>query len=153
MPSSNPASAEVRGASFTFFDTHLESFHPLVRQAQAAELAAIVGAVEGPLVLAGDLNSLPGTEGAAILAAPPPFGPGLVDVWAALHPNQPGFTCCFAEDLADPALLLDVRIDYVMVRGLRPLTARVLGAAPGDHATGLWPSDHAGVTASLKVPR
>lgn len=145
--------AEVRGARFTFVDTHLESFHPLVRQAQAAELAAVVGAVEGPLVLVGDLNSLPGTEGAAILAAPPPLGPGLVDVWAALHPNRAGFTCCFAEALSDASALLDQRIDYVMVRGVRPLTARVLGAVPGDHVTGLWPSDHAGVTASLKLAR
>jgi endonuclease/exonuclease/phosphatase family metal-dependent hydrolase len=140
--------ARVDGKAFTFFDTHLESYHPLVRQAQAGELAAIVAATEGEIVLVGDLNSLPGTEGAAILV-----GAGLTDVWAELHPDLEGVTCCFAEALADPAWTLDQRIDYVMVRGARPLTMRVVGDAPGAHASGLWPSDHAGVVAGIKLAR
>jgi endonuclease/exonuclease/phosphatase family metal-dependent hydrolase len=145
--------AKIGGESFTFFDTHLESFYAPVRIAQAAELAAIVNATPGPIVLAGDLNSDPGTEGEAVLAAPPAAGgAGLEDVFGSLHPNQPGLTCCFLELLSDPARTLDQRIDYVMVRGVRPLTARVFGDVPGARTYGLWPSDHAGLTAKLRIP-
>ena len=144
----------LRGQAFTFFDTHLESFYAPVRMAQAAELAQIVNATTGPVVLAGDLNSLPGKEGEGILAAPPSLGgAGLVDTWGTLHPNLPGLTCCFPELLSDPARTLDQRIDYVLLRQVRPLTARVLGDVPGARTSGLWPSDHAGLTASLRLER
>jgi endonuclease/exonuclease/phosphatase family metal-dependent hydrolase len=143
------------GRAFTFFDTHLESFYAPVRVAQAMELAQIVNATPGPLVLAGDLNSLPGTEGEAVLTAPPSAGgAGLADAWGTLHPNLPGLTCCFPELLSDPARTLDQRIDYVLLREVRPLTARVFGDVLGDRAqAGLWPSDHAGLTASLRLGR
>ena len=140
--------ARVDGRAFTFFDTHLESYYAPVRLAQAAELAGIVSATPGKVVLVGDLNSPSGTEGAAILEAA-----GLFDVWADLHPHQDGFTCCFAEDLGDPTVSLDQRIDYVMVRDVRPLGMRIVGSTPGTHASGLWPSDHAGVVAGLDVGR
>jgi len=140
--------AKVDGKAFTFFDTHLESYYTPVRLAQAAELAAIVAATPGKVVLVGDLNSPSGTEGAAILETA-----GLADVWADLHPHQDGFTCCFAGDLSDPTVSLDQRIDYVMVRDVRPLTMRIVGSTPGAHASGLWPSDHAGVVAGLDTGR
>ena len=140
--------AKVDGKAFTFFDTHLESYYTPVRLAQAAELAAIVAATPGKVVLVGDLNSPSGTEGAAILETA-----GLADVWADLHPHQDGFTCCFAGDLSDPTVSLDQRIDYVMVRDVRPLTMRIVGSTPGAHTSGLWPSDHAGVVAGLDTGR
>ena len=144
----------LRGQAFTFFDTHLESFYAPVRMAQAMELAAVVNGTPGPIVLAGDLNSLPGTEGEAILAAPPEAGgAGLLDTWGKLHPTLPGFTCCGPELLSDPALTLDLRYDYVLLRDVRPLTARVFGDVPGARTFGLWPSDHAGLTASLRIER
>ena len=144
----------LHGRAFTFFDTHLESFYAPVRVAQAAELAAIVNATSGPVVLAGDLNSLPGTEGEGVLTAPPALGgAGLEDAWGTLHPRLPGLTCCFSELLSNPAWTLDQRIDYVLLRDVRPLTARVFGDVPGSRFLGLWPSDHAGLTASLKFER
>ncbi len=84
--------AKVNGKAFTFFDTHLESFYAPVRMAQAAELATIVNATPGPIVLVGDLNSLPGTEGAAILTAPPLLGgAGLTDACGRrCTPSSPG---------------------------------------------------------------
>ena len=80
---------KYRGEELRFVSTHLESFHPGVRQAQAAELAAILAPVKGQVILVGDLNSHPGTEGAAILA-----GAGFKDAWATLNPTDPGLTCC-----------------------------------------------------------
>jgi len=72
-------------------------------------------------------------------------------VWATLHPELPGLTCCFPELLSDPAQTLDQRIDYVMLRDVRPLTSRVFGDVLGTRTLGLWPSDHAGLTASLRL--
>ena len=140
--------AKLRGEWVTFANTHLESFYAPVRVAQGMELAAILAATPGKAVLVGDLNSLPGTEGAALV-----MGAGFTDVWAALHPRRDGFTCCWPEELAQTEPGLDQRIDYVMVRGVRPLTARIIGEAPRDHRTGLWPTDHAGLVVSLRPDR
>ncbi|MGZ3479670.1 MAG: endonuclease/exonuclease/phosphatase family protein, partial [Myxococcaceae bacterium] len=64
-----------------------------------------------------------------------------------------GVTCCFPESLAQTQPGLDQRIDYVFVRGLKPLTIEIVGAKPSAHRTGLWPSDHAGLSATAKPPR
>lgn len=143
--------ARVRnGPWLRFVNTHLEAFHPQVRTAQAAELAAALAGVPGPVVLVGDLNSDPGAEGAAVLAAA-----GFEDAWAERYPRRPGFTCCWAEDLtvsSPPAPPLSQRIDYVLTRGpVRPLLLDVLGDRPWEREGGLWPSDHAGVVGWLLV--
>ncbi len=143
--------ARVRGgAPFRFVSTHLEAFQAQVRTAQAQELAAALAGETRPLVVVGDLNSSPGTEGEAVLAAA-----GLADTWAALFPSRPGLTCCWLEDLtisSPPAPPLDQRIDYVLVRGaVRPLFADVLGDRVREREGGLWPSDHAGLAAWLRI--
>jgi endonuclease/exonuclease/phosphatase family metal-dependent hydrolase len=145
-----------RGEELRFVSTHLESFHPAVRIAQAAELRAALEGEQRPVVLVGDLNSEPGTEGEAVLAEG-----GFADVWAAVHPGSAGYTCCWPEDLgvpSPPAPPLDQRIDYVLARGpLLPLEAEVLGDEEGDRvavegtARQLWPSDHGGVLARLRI--
>lgn len=134
----------VRDTWVRFVSTHLEAFHPGVRMAQAAQLAALLQGEARPVVLVGDLNSEPGTEGAAILAAA-----GFRDAWAELEPDSAGLTCCFAEDLSEPAELR-TRIDYVLFRGaLEAHDVEVLGDAA--QVAGLWPSDHAGVFAELRL--
>jgi endonuclease/exonuclease/phosphatase family metal-dependent hydrolase len=139
-----------RGAWVRFVSTHLEAFAPEVRDAQAAELAAALAEEARPVILAGDLNSAPGTGGEAVLA-----GAGFDDVWAALNPETEGNTCCWLEDLtvpSPPAPPLSERIDYVLTRGeLLPLDAEVLGEEDEDRVGGLWPSDHAGVLARVRV--
>lgn len=143
--------AQVRnGPWFQFVNTHLEAFAPQVRTAQAQELAAALAAFTGPVVLVGDLNSEPGTEGEAVLDAA-----GFEDAWAERYRVHPGFTCCWAEDLtvsSPPAPPLSQRIDYVLTRGaVRPLHLEVVGDRPWEREGGLWPSDHAGVVAWLKI--
>jgi len=139
---------KYRDQSLRFVSTHLESFHPAFRQLQAAELATVLAGEARPVILVGDLNSHPGTEGEAILAAA-----GFEDVWPALHPTRPGFTCCFLEDLTKTqGAALSERIDYVLTRGaLRPGKASVLGAKRSSRVDGLWPSDHAGVLAAVRI--
>lgn len=141
--------AKVRGQRLRFVTTHLESFNAQVRVAQATELAAALSGFAGPVALVGDLNSVPGQEGEAVLAAA-----GFQDAWATLHPGQPGLTCCFAADLHETAQDLTDRIDYVLTRGpLAPEEIEILGARPADRIQGLWPSDHAGLAAEVEGRR
>ena len=138
---------KYRGESLRFVSTHLESFHPFFRAQQAKELAAVLAGDARPVILVGDLNSHPGTEGEAILAAS-----GFEDVWLALH-STPGPTCCFLEDLTKTqGAALSERIDYVLTRGpFEPRKAVVFGADPSSRFRGLWPSDHAGVFAEVRI--
>lgn len=139
------ASVEVkeRGQWSRFVSTHLEAFDAGVRTTQAGELATALAAETRPVVLVGDLNSQPGTEGEAVLAAA-----GFQDVWAAVHPQSAGLTCCYLEDLTLPDTL-ETRVDYVLFRGpFTPREAEVVGTA---QVSGLWPSDHAGVVAELRL--
>lgn len=136
----------VGGQPITFVTTHLEAFHPTPRVAQATELAGILGPIAGRVALVGDLNSLPGTEGEAVLA-----GAGFADAWETVSPGAAGFTCCFPPDLHLTTPGLDERIDYVLTRGtLTPETAEIVGEEAADRtASGLWPSDHAGLVVRL----
>ena len=153
--------ARVRDRSYRFVDTHLETREPSGVQAeQAIELVARLAlgpSPRGATVLVGDMNSSP---------ADPPFGgllptpyrvfakAGFTDVWTASGAHAgPGFTCCQRSDLRNAASRLHERDDLILSR---PRPARVgsvvlLGAKAADKtASGLWPSDHAGVAAALR---
>lgn len=136
-----------RGAQLTFASTHLEAFGPgEIRVAQAEELAAALASCDKPVILVGDLNSTPGTLGEEVLS-----DAGFDDVWAEVHPDRPGFTCCWPADLHLLSPRLDQRIDYVLTRGdhFEPLRAVRTGARPEDRVDDLWPSDHAGLFARI----
>src|SRR5262245_12653903 len=138
----------VRGTSFRFITTHLEAFAAPIRNAQAAELAKGPAATKLPIVLVGDMNSGPGGDGGAygILRRA-----GFVDAWT----RGGGLTCCHAVDLQDPNPTLTKRVDLVLTkRGFKSLRIDVVGEEAGDRTDGgLWPSDHAGVVATLRVPK
>lgn len=149
--------ATVNGRSFRFVNTHLEAFHPLIRLGQALELVAPggpVGSAPGDVVLVGDLNSgpeLPVPENRlaflALVAA------GMADTWRAVHPADPGYTAGFGELLDDDAgaAALEHRVDHVMARGsVGVVDSRRYGVDPDNRTpSGMWPSDHAGVMATL----
>ncbi|WP_242355749.1 endonuclease/exonuclease/phosphatase family protein [Anaeromyxobacter sp. SG64] len=143
---------EYRGERLRFVNTHLEAYDPTVRVAQATELAEASSAGTSRVILAGDLNSLPGTEGAAALA-----DAGFTDVWPVVNPDDAGFTSPYPEVLSIPAIDLDERIDYVLFRGpVVPRSAEVVGEASEDRVVvsedvALWPSDHAGVVAEVEL--
>jgi endonuclease/exonuclease/phosphatase family metal-dependent hydrolase len=145
--------AVVNGRSFRFVNTHLEAFQPLVRAAQAVELLAgpILAAVPGKVVLAGDLNSgpdLPAIQDRLAFGLLTSFG--LMDTWAVVHPGDEGYTYGFGPRLDEPSL--ENRIDHVMTLGDVAVTgSSVTGTDPGNKTpSGLWPSDHAGVVATLE---
>ncbi|MFD9339526.1 endonuclease/exonuclease/phosphatase family protein [Streptomyces sp. NPDC060028] len=152
------ADATVRGRTTRVVTTHLEPASPTVQEAQADELLAGPLKTKLPTVLLGDLNSAAGGVGAQpgstdtqthnkLLAA------GFTDAWTATRPRNPGFTCCQAPDLRNPTSSLTQRIDYVLFRGkVSALTSNRVGHTQADRTpSGLWPSDHAGVSSVLQL--
>lgn len=144
---------EVR---FRFVNTHLESFFAGTRTAQATELMGVSGAVDTslPVILLGDLNSDP--------AAAPADAAAYNLIVGSENPGDGGFadrgvesnTCCFGESITDPPPAdFSSRIDHVLSRGpVTELSSRLIGVDPSLRTnTDLWPTDHGGVVARLKV--
>jgi endonuclease/exonuclease/phosphatase family metal-dependent hydrolase len=104
-------------------------------------------------VLVGDLNSRPDDMAGAygtLEAA------GYADAWSVVHGPNGGFTSGQSELLDNVPSLLDHRIDYVLFqpRAVEALEADVIGDELNDRTfTALWPSDHAGVVATLHLAR
>jgi endonuclease/exonuclease/phosphatase family metal-dependent hydrolase len=152
---------QARRADFRFVNSHLEAFgRPGVdaeqlRVAQVGELLAAQEVLDAelgelPMVYVGDYNSrAPDAPAYTALLA----GVGR-DAWTRSHRWDPGETCCFDSTLRDPDDPLTSRIDLVLHgTGVKAPRARVVGDEPADMtASGLWPSDHAGVVARLVVP-
>lgn len=148
--------AWVRGAGpFRFVNTHLEAFHPLIRQAQAAELVAPGGPAtsERPVVLVGDLNSDDDTvEGADRLAYETLVAAGMVN-----RSTDEPLSCCLNSSLLEVGkggseADFDHQVDHIMTRDPEEVTlvdSEVTGIQP---VNGFWSSDHAGVFSALRIP-
>jgi endonuclease/exonuclease/phosphatase family metal-dependent hydrolase len=145
---------KLRGKSYRFVNTHLEAFSALIRNLQAQELVAAVSGSPLPVVLVGDLNSLPtdltGAYGIML-------GAGFVDAWVETMDGAPGFTAGQAANLLNLPSLLDHTVDYVMhnedplVDGVTR-SGDIVGEELVDRTpSGLWPSDHAGVSVTLHI--
>jgi endonuclease/exonuclease/phosphatase family metal-dependent hydrolase len=167
--------ATVKGREYRIVNTHLEvsgnaSFR-IVQSLQALEFGATLDFLSAdgrPQVVLGDFNSddAPGPvdcggfqpcfSGYEVMVAA-----GFADAWLAQGRNAgDGFTCCQDADLRNAESAHSERIDQVWARAavdhfgrpeVRGVRARVLGAEQDDrsHPDGLWPSDHAGVSADL----
>jgi len=142
--------ATVRGTAVRLISTHLEvpgsAAAGAAQLAQAGELLAGPADTNLPVVMLGDFNSLPGSPTYAALRAA-----GFDDAWTRANPDDhTGFTCCYRERLDDPTDRLRARIDLVLTRGpIAATEAFLVGHAPAHLHSGLWPSDHAGVVATL----
>lgn len=144
---------KVRGKTVRFANTHLEAFNEQIRNAQAAELRAALALSPHPVVLAGDLNSLPSDRAGAYGLF---TGTGYVDAWVAVHGAEGGFTAGQSADLDNFPSRLDHRVDYVLYqpRRVEAVDADVVGEEADDRTpAGLWPSDHAGVVTTLHRAR
>jgi endonuclease/exonuclease/phosphatase family metal-dependent hydrolase len=143
--------ATMAGRAFRVATTHLESFNDASQVAQGQELGAALSAGKVPTVLLGDLNSRADGTGtpthANLLAL------GFKDAWTEAHPNDVGLSCCHGEDLRELGGPFYSRIDYVLLKnGFRAVGAGIVGQKPTERINGLWPSDHAGVWAKLRLP-
>jgi len=159
------ADADIAGQSVRVFSTHLETkTYASIQEAQAAELIGLATQSPLPVVLLGDLNSGPRSDGGTGTQTYPWLvDAGFVDVWSRANRHDDGFTCCHDDPLVSPVVDFDRRIDLIWVRdGSRPaprttvladVEADVIGADPAVlYQYGLWPSDHAGVVASFRLP-
>lgn len=147
------ADLRTSGRVWRMVDTHFEAYAGFGAQLhdytgdQAAELLAALPANRTTVVV-GDLNSAaddPLLHGYSVLV-----DGGFGDTWTALYPADPGLTCCRNDDLSGGTL--NQRIDYVLYRGpVTPLDATVTGLAPRADTPPRWPTDHAGVVATLAI--
>jgi endonuclease/exonuclease/phosphatase family metal-dependent hydrolase len=145
------ADVSLNGRRFRVATTHLESFSNASQVAQGQELGQALSRGTVPTILLGDLNSRADGSGtpthANLLAL------GFADAWTEAHPNDAGLSCCHGDDLHELGGPFYSRIDYVLLKnGFRAVAAGIVGDKPADRINGLWPSDHAGVWARLRLP-
>jgi hypothetical protein len=146
------------GRAMRVVNTHLEPLDPGRQVAQGDELLAGPLDTEMPVVLVGDLNSVAESSGPVPPGVDTPtyanlLAAGFVDAAAGKKGKKPDFTCCQDADLANKTSNLTRRIDFVLTRGgFKAAAVKVVGNKRGDKTpSGLWPSDHAGVTAVLHL--
>ena len=140
--------ATVSGVTYRVVNTHLEA-EALGKESRVAQAQELVNNLEDetlPIILLGDFNTV-APDGAAyqiLLSA------GYVDVWQ-MDSVGTGNTCCQAPDILNEMSELYRRIDQIFVRNLElpaSVMTNTVGDKPADRlASGLWPSDHAGVVA------
>ena len=147
--------ASVRGSGpFHFVNTHLESFHPLIRQAQADELVAPGGPLTSslPVILVGDLNSDDDTvTGADTLAYNDLLAAGMVE----RSTNVP-LGCCLNSSLlavggGGSITDFDHQVDHVMTRNPDVVTLKSSSVTGLNPVNGFWDSDHAGLFSALNL--
>ncbi|ADQ68184.1 hypothetical protein C499_15280 [Halogeometricum borinquense DSM 11551] len=148
-------SATADGREFTAVNTHLEASSESVRGSQADELASVLDDIDGRTVLLGDLNDGPAYKNGAYET----LTSNLADAWKQARSDADGFTCCRSATL-DGEESMPKRVDHVLVRsGVAATDAKLIGAGAESrlHTTvngssrTLWPSDHAGVVATLEL--
>jgi endonuclease/exonuclease/phosphatase family metal-dependent hydrolase len=137
--------AKVAGKKFRFIDPHAEAYSDEAANGQFKELLATAAKSKKlTTILAGDFNSSP-TRGQAyktVIAA------GFWDT------GVKAATCCQSETLDNPESQLDPSdwIDHIVIRPkARVLKRAIVGTLQSDRIGGLWPSDHAGLVAKLRL--
>ncbi len=146
--------AKVRGSgAFRFVNTHLEAFHPLIRQAQANELVDADGPATSslPVVLVGDLNSDDDT-------VTPPNTFAYNDLLAAGMVNRSTddpLSCCLKSSLLEvgkggSVADFDHQVDHILTRDPETVTLVTSGVTGIEPVNGFWNSDHAGVFSALR---
>ncbi len=163
----NRIDAKLRGRRFRLVNTHLESDRSDIALAQAKEMVAgpAKPSRKRPTIIVCDCNSDPLNQTVKPYEisqhrAPYEFitGSGYADEWLRFAPAEAGFTSGFNELVDDPdTSSIDHRIDMVFGRRangkpLRVVKGWIVGTDPANRtASGLWPSDHAGVVITLRL--
>lgn len=120
------------------FNGHF-SWVPAQNLANVEEALPYLNNAPGPAVLVGDLNATPDSEAMQRLR-----DAGWTDAWAALRPQDPGYT--FESD--QPTL----RIDYAWLNpDLQPYLKRIDIVAQAQDGSGARASDHFGLLLSLDI--
>jgi len=127
--------------------THLEYFSSAVQPAQLVEILNGPASVPSPVILTGDFNARPGSPTWQTLKSS-----GCSDAWEVAG-DGPGYTAGQQENLRNVESTLSERIDWIMCRGpVRVLQTSLVGGKDTDRPSGgMWPSDHAGISAKVSV--
>ena len=147
--------ASAHEQTFRFITTHLSSIGPQllgVQPQQMQELLAGPVATTLPVVIAGDFNTPPASPAPSAYADA--LSAGFTDEWVAANGAKPGFTAFqVLPTINNTVSNLSVRIDYILGRGrISPKDVDLVGETPSARTpSGLWPSDHAGLVATLKI--
>jgi endonuclease/exonuclease/phosphatase family metal-dependent hydrolase len=129
---------------FRFVSTHLEAYSADIANQQMQQLLGAYGPLgnkKRQTILVGDFNSQPSDP------APNAFQSAITAGFKNPLPKRS--TCCFAEDLHSTADHLDQWIDHVLVRPKVKLVKS--GIVGTKQIGGIFPSDHAGITATLRL--
>ncbi len=141
------------GVSFSFANAHLEvGGAAIVAQlAQGSTLKGNLAGLASPVVVVGDFNSDPAdpSDGGSVYRN---FQQDYLDAWATAGSGS-GFTCCQDPLIRNIPSELSNRIDVIFARGdVTATSATVVGNDVADiTASGVWPSDHAGVVSTLTI--
>ena len=138
------------GKAFRFVTTHLEiEQSPVVQEAQANEFLAGPAKTGGAVIAAGDFNSA--ADGSTTTTYANLTKAYFMDSWAT-DPGDPGYSCCQSDTLTNATSTFASRIDLVLTHGAsNALTAKLVGNSPFQATAPLWPSDHAGLVATVRL--
>ena len=139
--------AVVGGRKFRFIDPHAEAYSDDIATNQFKELLK-TGAKsrKRTTIMAGDFNSDPTAQGARAGGYNAVIGAGFKDTSGRQN------TCCQNETVNNNPSALSQWIDHIVVRPkAKVLKRRVVGNQLSDMIGGLWPSDHAGLVAKLRL--
>jgi len=143
---------QMSGTPFRVFNTHLEPVAGIINELQAGELIGVMNASPYRQIALGDFNTI--AEDGPTLADEMILAAGFADAWADKGVG-PGFTWRDDELLNDTNVEFAERLDYVFHRGgFQTLDVELTGTVPFDSPPSgppFWPSDHAGVLATLQI--
>lgn len=142
------ATALTPWGEVTFVDTHLTNLAAQKNLGQAGSLLAFVQTLPtGLKLVAGDFNAREDSPQIRLLSG------AWMDAFRALHPGEPGLTCCIDDLNAGPGEPLEERIDYQFMAGgsARILRAELAFNQPANlGGEWQWPSDHIGLLVELE---
>jgi endonuclease/exonuclease/phosphatase family metal-dependent hydrolase len=137
-----------RGETVRVVNTHLEvAAIPGVQVAQAKELIGGPLSTSLPVIAIGDFNSAADGSGTATYQLL--VNAGFTDAWS--NRGGPGYTCCQNGTLTNTQSTLRERIDLILVHGTGRAVPHLVNNEPFQGDQPLWPSDHAGVAATIKL--
>jgi endonuclease/exonuclease/phosphatase family metal-dependent hydrolase len=145
---------KFEGKKFHLANTHLETeAYPAVQQAQGREFLAGPARSGGAVIATGDFNSA--ADGSTTTTYASLTKSYFDDSWNT-NPGDPGLSCCQNGTLTNTASLFTSRIDLVLTHGAaRALDAHLIGNVPFQVLPfpnpPFWPSDHAGLIATVRV--
>jgi hypothetical protein len=147
--STSHVDALVGDKRLVFGTSHLEvELFRDIQLAQGQALLDVYAQAPYPVLLLGDFNSAPGTAPYQLITS------GFHDAYLDVAGGAPGYTCCQAGDLRNAESSASERIDLVLTRGAwQTNDVQVIGTdnTAGRAPSGVWASDHFGVSATVEL--